>query len=47
MVKKVPKYIVTAKLVMKSTPLTKAAAQKLMRDSKKKNPNVVVTMKRV
>lgn len=41
------KYIVTAKITMRSSRLSKTAADKLKRDTKRKAPNAVVTIKKV
>lgn len=40
-------YTVTAKITMRSGRLSKAAAEKLKQDTKRKAPNAVVTMKKV
>lgn len=45
--KKPAQYIVTAKMTMRSGILSKAAAEKLKRDTKRKAPNAVVTVKKV
>lgn len=44
---KAKKYVVTAKITMKSSPISKTAAEKLKRDTKKKSPNAVVTIRKV
>ena len=41
------KYVVTAKIIMKSTPISKAAADELKKATKRKAPNAVVTVKKV
>lgn len=45
--KKPAQYVVTAKITMKSGRLSKTAADKLKRDTKRKAPNAVVTIKKV
>jgi len=45
--KKTAQYIVTAKITMKSGRLSKTAADKLRRDTKRKAPNATVTIKKV
>jgi len=44
---KVGQYVVTAKITMRSGRLSKTAADKLKRDTKRKAPNAVVTTKKV
>lgn len=45
--RKPAQYIVTAKITMRSGRLSKTAAEKLKRDTKRKAPNAVVTMRKV
>jgi len=40
-------YTVTAKITMRSGKLSKQAAEKLKRDTKRKAPKAIVTMKKV
>jgi len=45
--KKTAQYVVTAKITMTSGRLSKTAAEKLKRDTKRKAPNATVTIRKV